>query len=163
MTFRFFFSTDPSKELSSENIEDDGTDQDSCSTSDENGNNSESGTDTCSSTSSLGDQWDGEETTASYSSLEDEVVDVGLNTSSSSFDMGLPVAKNIPNIEIPGSSSTYNNIAVPVDDNGNSLPSISTNTSDSDSCPEMRKISAKLKSLLSYKKMPKGRLNSSQQ
>lgn len=145
--------TDPSEELSSETAEGDNTDQDSCSTNDENGNNSELSTDTCSSTSSFGDQRDGEETTASYSSLEDEVVDVGSNVSSSTFGISVPLAKNISSTEILESPSTADNIVVPVDDNGNSVPSMSTNTSDSDSCPEMRKISAKLKSLLSYKKM----------
>lgn len=151
-----------------ENSEDETTDQDSCSMSNENGNISENDSDICSSTSSSDSQRDDEETTASYSSLEDEIANVELNTSPSTFLIDLSVTnnKNISDIEVPRSSpiTTYNKTtSIHVDDNGNNLPTISTHTSDSDSCSEMRKISAKQKSLLLSKKIHKCSLNSFQQ
>ncbi|KAK7582658.1 hypothetical protein V9T40_014103 [Parthenolecanium corni] len=110
--------------------------------SNENGNISENDSDICSSTSSSDSQRDDEETTASYSSLEDEIANVELNTSPSTFLIDLSVTnnKNISDIEVPRSSpiTTYNKTtSIHVDDNGNNLPTISTHTSDSDSCSEM--------------------------
>lgn len=114
-------------------IEECSSEDETSTNSDENGNVLDDASD-ISSTGS-GDQRDSEETTASYSSLEDEVVDSNTLTETAKLDA---VADSQTNSDL-------------TDDNGN-LPSMSTTTSDSDSFPESKKVSAKLKSLLPYRK-----------
>lgn len=89
------------------------------------------------------DQTDSEETTASYSSLEDEVADL-MNDNNSSNNHSPDILQQM---QMQSQSEVHGFL----DDNGNSVPSIST-TSDSDSFPESKNISAKLKSILINKK-----------
>ncbi|XP_065214902.1 glutamate-rich protein 2 isoform X2 [Planococcus citri] len=110
-------------------------DDETSANSDENGNILELDDASDISSTGSGDQRDSEETTASYSSLEDEVVDSNTLTETHKLDQ---VSDSQTNSDF-------------TDDNGN-IPSMSTTTSDSDSFPECKKVSAKLKSLLPYRK-----------
>lgn len=85
------------------------------------------------------DQTDSEETTANYSSLEDEVADL-MNDNNSSNNHSPDISQQM---QIQSQSEVHGFL----DDNGNSVPSIST-TSDSDSFQESKNISTKLKSIL---------------
>ncbi|XKL66503.1 hypothetical protein PGB90_009923 [Kerria lacca] len=103
--------------------------------SDENKNIADCSTDSLSSLSH--DQTDVDETTASYSSLEDEVIESNI----------IPLKnESLSDTEIILKSKMTRIL----DDNCN-IPS-STTTSDSDSFPETKKVSDKLKSFLPYKK-----------
>ncbi len=119
------------------------SEEDSNGSSDENGNIEDSSSDNGSTESP--DQRDAEETTASYSSLEDEIAELNSLADNST--------KNISETETEqtGSQNCVNSISK-IDDNGNNVPSKSTTTSDSDSFAEAEKLSLKLKSSLIVKK-----------
>lgn len=121
-------------------IEECSSQDDSSGLSDENGNVLDGDSDSASYGGGSRTSEDDDETTASYSSLEDEVVD--------SATMSTENATRKTSSDTEAKTTTDGVL----DDNRNNVPSTSTNTSDSDSGKEMKKVSAKLKSLLPYGK-----------